>query len=1574
MTDRPTAPRRKTRRRGLFKKLLILAVFSIVLLISAVAVLVPMLAGDYIIPRVEDAAAKSIEGTIKIDSLSVSWTGKQVARDVELLSPDGKVVALANLTVHRSLLQLLRSPNDLGTVEMTGYVEVERARPEAQTNLERAITPRQSTPVAQQPNTKAITLPPFKMNLDLKDLRFSYRVNGDLIGVSKLAISGPLELEGQTNLTISGVPTLDGKDIPGRSISGSIRSGRLIKASGELAVEGSGLALTLNADLPERYAQLATAYLDGQKPPAAGTIGRGSVRVAIAVKEDGGRLVAVKGSEALSVRGPIPAPLIARLAPEGSLSIQNPGAFALRTTAFNLPVGLVTSGLDGADLRGGALLFSLETETAEATLTTEDGTVRRLRIEPIDLKIGSEDFSQHAFAQGDIHAFVDGTPAGTALLDATVTGLLTDSGTLAAIDRVRPSGQLRLVDVPASLIDPLVAGIEQFGNGFVREAFGETLSVTVGANARADLASADASLESPRLTIEMVSEKTTMRGAAVYDGDRIDAPGEALMIESSAGQAFLERLSPQTLEAMEVRDDRPIRLTVSARDVHAIVGKDRAIDWDRLAASVQVSVDRGLTSAEGLDRIVLAVDAPGSAPVRMEANATGRGADGAFSITTDLGLVGLGALVEADDPLLARGVRVDGLIEINGLPLATVERMGGMEPGELASLAGSRADGRISFESSEDSNSTTISLSTTEVGLTAGFLLNGPVLSSTQPVALITRNPALLLDRMIEEGVVVNGDRVLRISGPRELSAGIEGIELDLTTLDDAHAIAAGIERAIVTAQDLDLLSEDGHRVRYESVVVHLTPEDGLLDAQIIAGSPRQREIDVRTSVSLQMLLDGAEPMELVGKAQESLRATIGAPSWLVASLLPDQRELIDALLADDAVGVAIEPIAGRSRLRVTSSETEVVTTARLETDAISFGETRATVTTTPQRLRAVLAALSEDGETPTQGLRGPATVQVFVEPVNIPIGEGAAFELAGLNARAVLDGEAVVTGVMEREGSARDLGVRNASARMVYGSNGPTIEANAEAFDPDGAAALGTLEVRFEPDGRFDVGLTEGRPRSLDRWLAGEASPNGPFTLTFGNSVSLSARSRAVAGLAPGTDRIEVGIASPRVTTQLLADRSESRIALAEPFQVVWTMAPALFDELIAPLIADTEGSEIRLREAAPAAVVIRTLAIEKRDGAFDPATARIDAEFGMVNANFDALLGEDERTRVQRPIDLGKVQGTVKRERGGEGPIRVEMTALNAQTSEPEFTIEGELDTDRDTPVLSATARGDVPTALIDVLAGQRGLLLDALGETVSVQASAEGIDAERNSGRVTASILTGRTETTAFGRFENGALVLGDGAASRTNITLSEITPELSRRVFEPLFPLLKDFRKSRNEQPTMITVTSAGLAIPTDGDLSKLNGNINLNLGSVRFEAGNLLSTVLNATANRTAGQLGGSVPPVLVRFTNGVATYDTVDIPFGDFTLRTRGSVDLVNQQMDVLVLLPLDFLGGDLKREVQRNPLLAQIAAVPFRARGTIGDAKLELDPSAIQDILPGALEQNINELINQGLRDLFRR
>ena len=695
------------------------------------------------------------------------------------------------------------------------------------------------------------------------------------------------------------------------------------------------------------------------------------------------------------------------------------------------------------------------------------------------------------------------------------------------------------------------------------------------------------------------------------------------------------------------------------------------------------------------------------------------------------------------------------------------------------------------------------------------------------------------------------------------------------------------------------------------------------------------------------------------------------------SSTSPPPSPSTNAALAGEPVSITIEPIGDASGITIRSGETVVLTQATLRPDALALDETNGRIHATPERLRNILAALSEDQTAPAYSLASPATIDLRVDPVTIPLGEDASFDLAGLTASATLQGDAVVTGVLEREGSPRDIGIRAGSARIAFAEAGPTIDAAASAFDPaKPATSIGELTARIEPGARFDIRLSQARPRAIDNWLAGEPTTDGPLTLTFGDTLNLRAQTRTVTGLPAGTDRIEVGVESPRMNTRLLANRSETRIALAEPFEVAWTLAPAMFDEIIAPAIADTEGSQLRLREAAPAAVAIRSFSIDKRDGAFDPATARIDAQFGMINANFDAVLGEPGATQTVRPIDLDRVQGAITRTASeSEEPIRFNLESLD-QNNDPRFTVEGQLNTAAapGTNRLSATASGDIPTALIDVLAGQRGLLVAGIGDTVRVSAQADNVTADRTQGKLTATVQALRAEAAAFGRFENGALVLGDGAASRTNITLSEITPELSRRVFEPLFPLLRNFEKSRTEQPTMITVTSAGLSIPTDGDLTKLNGNINLNLGSVRFEAGDLLSAALSATANRTAGQLGQSVPPVLVRFNAGVATYDTVDIPFGDFTLRTRGTIDLVNRQMDVLVLLPLDFIGGDFKRAAQQFPLLNQLAAVPLRARGEIGKAKLELDPNAIEEIIPGALERNLNDLLNRGLNELFRR
>lgn len=1583
--SRTLAFARPVRRGGILKKLLIGSVLTVLLLVIAVAVLVPMLAGNLLIPRIEAAASDSIEGSVRIDALSVSWTGEQTARSVELLDPNGDVVGQADLTVRRSLFGLLSSPRNLGTVALSGWIEIERPTESAPTNLERAIKPRRPATTPPPPaGAKPITLPPLRMTLDVSELRFSYELAGKTIGITKLAINGPLTLDGQTNLTITAVPTIDGNEATDRSIDASIKSGPLLNASRELTISGSNLEVTVDANLPGEYASLISGLFGEPITTTAGA-SADPIRLRANIREQSGRLVAAGSADAISIEGPLPPALIARLAPAGTLRITQPGAFTLRTTRFDLPVSLLTGGLDSTDLRDSALLLALETQPVGATLTTDGLPPKSLRIEPIDLKFGSENFAQRAFVQGDIRALIDNTPAGTVLLDARVDNLLSPGGTLAPIAQVRPAGQIRLVDAPASLVDSFTAGVEALGDNFARDVFGDTINLALDAESRADLGSDDTSLESPKLTLSIDSANTTVRASAILDGDRIEAPGQALSIQSSAGRAILTRFAPQILSEMDAESgpQRPIALTVSATDLTLIQGTDTPIDLDRLRANLRASIDRQSASARGLDRIVLAIDSTARAPLDINATAAGNRNAGAttglqpYDITADLQLAGLSALISASDPLRARGVRADGTITVTGAPIETIEQLAGLDPQSLTEALGDRLNGTITLASGNDANSATIDFETPTTTLDAGFRLAGTVLTSTRPLTIASREPQRLLDGLDLRTISVNDQPAIRIAGPTDFSATIEDIQLDIDRLDGASTFASGIRRASISAPGLELIGPSGQRETYTSLTVTVITEDDSLRAQITGQSNNATTLSATASLPLDQLLSSPDPIALASAAQRTLTASITAPAWFASALAPEQAPTINAALAGEPVSITIEPIGDASGITIRSGETVVLTRAAIATDAITLDETNGRIHATPERLRNILAALSEDQTAPAYSLASPATIDLRVDPVTIPLGEGASFDLAGLTASATLEGDAVVTGVLEREGSPRDIGIRAGSARIAFAEAGPTIEAAASAFDPaKPATSIGELTARIEPGARFDIRLSQARPRAIDNWLAGEPTTDGPLTLTFGDTLNLRAQTRTVTGLPAGTDRIEVGVESPRMNTRLLANRSETRIALAEPFEVAWTLAPAMFDEIIAPAIADTEGSHLRLREAAPAAVAIRSFSIDKRGRAFDPATARIDAQFGMINANFDAVLGEPGASQTVRPIDLDRVQGAITRTASeSEEPIRFNLESLD-QNNDPRFTVEGQLNTAAapGTNRLSATASGDIPTALIDVLAGQRGLLVAGIGDTVRVSAQADNVTADRTQGKLTATVQALRAEAAAFGRFENGALVLGDGAASRTNITLSEITPELSRRVFEPLFPLLRNFEKSRTEQPTMITVTSAGLSIPTDGDLTKLNGNINLNLGSVRFEAGDLLSAALSATANRTAGQLGQSVPPVLVRFNAGVATYDTVDIPFGDFTLRTRGTIDLVNRRMDVLVLLPLDFIGGDFKRAAQQFPLLNQLAAVPLRARGELGKAKLELDPNAIEEIIPGALEQNLNDLLNRGLQELFRR
>jgi len=144
--------------------------------------------------------------------------------------------------------------------------------------------------------------------------------------------------------------------------------------------------------------------------------------------------------------------------------------------------------------------------------------------------------------------------------------------------------------------------------------------------------------------------------------------------------------------------------------------------------------------------------------------------------------------------------------------------------------------------------------------------------------------------------------------------------------------------------------------------------------------------------------------------------------------------------------------------------------------------------------------------------------------------------------------------------------------------------------------------------------------------------------------------------------------------------------------------------------------------------------------------------------------------------------------------------------------------------------------------------------------------------------------------------------------------------------------------------------------------------------VQFKASDFFGDILDASNNRRTGSLGGRIEPFTVSIDAGVITYDRVPIPTGDYTIETRGRIDLVKQKMEVILYLPLTALSGDLKKAFKQMPGIEGLGMVPIRIKGPL--KKPGIEPALdliLEEGVPEAIDRVLNDLINKGLEELFK-
>lgn len=280
--------------------------------------------------------------------------------------------------------------------------------------------------------------------------------------------------------------------------------------------------------------------------------------------------------------------------------------------------------------------------------------------------------------------------------------------------------------------------------------------------------------------------------------------------------------------------------------------------------------------------------------------------------------------------------------------------------------------------------------------------------------------------------------------------------------------------------------------------------------------------------------------------------------------------------------------------------------------------------------------------------------------------------------------------------------------------------------------------------------------------------------------------------------------------------------------------------------------------------------------------------------------------------------------------------------------------------------------PTPLIDQLANQGGLLSELLGPTIDLTLRARNLSqAKTGSGNLDVTAVSPRANAKIKGDIKDGAFIQ-DGVV---DATLIEIRPQLIQKLSGGV-PLVESVEKTKEDKPALLT--TEGLRAPIDGDLRKLNGQVKVDLGVARFTTKSVLGDLIKAAGGKAGGSVGQKIEPFVVNIKDGVATYDQFALPIGEFKLQTKGTVDLVQRQVNVVTYVPFFALtdealgafkvgfGGNMNL-IDRNTL------VPITTKGSLDNPKTGLDMGLFAKETGDKLLKEPGKIIGNVLDDLLK-
>jgi len=461
----------------------------------------------------------------------------------------------------------------------------------------------------------------------------------------------------------------------------------------------------------------------------------------------------------------------------------------------------------------------------------------------------------------------------------------------------------------------------------------------------------------------------------------------------------------------------------------------------------------------------------------------------------------------------------------------------------------------------------------------------------------------------------------------------------------------------------------------------------------------------------------------------------------------------------------------------------------------------------------------------------------------------------------------------------------------------------------------------------------------------------------------------RVSAGLAEGPAVLALELGPPASWAQLLSAAPEARVAVLPRAELNFARVPAALAQLVRAKLP--AGAELELGGA----VLVRALDLRAPLGGAPEQTAmqRAANASGRAELELGSLRYTDEALRAQKvALELRELRAQGELAAGvapraslrAALPPRAGAAASNAVPASSAPTSPSapglELEVQARAPLAAHGTElppADVQLALrgldarvADALARQNGRLLALVGPELAVQLQGRALTREAGDFELT-------LDAPLMGAKFAGRLI--DGRVESSGATPADLafalTPFSSEHLVGALVPLAVNLRPQKPEQRALLQLS--GYSLPLDGDLSRLDARVKLDLGVVGLDLLPALAPLIGSGLATKAAQFG----PYELAIEDGRVGYEKLPLRLGSVQSYLDGSYDLARRELALTLGVPLSALGKEAGALVEKSRgLLDPSMVVPIQLQGPLLSPRVGFAPGFFEQALQGAAKQSI--------------